>query len=757
MRSLTSIILAVLVFLSVSSARADDGPWSGDWDTTWSDGGAILRLEQQGDAVKGEVELFGARLEGKADGSILTCARSLGGRSATLILMLDADGRSFIGRDDDLGWCSGSKVDPSDTAPPVGLETPRDAAVAFVFSASQARCGLNAWWARAMEAAELSPELTALGRAEQLRQVFAYFDLIDLTTFRVLEITKQPSADEVVVPLRQLRTGVELPLTLRKSSKGAWHVVIPNQQEQLALSRSLRAVYGSDPPTAQSYRRLGNPRDTMRAFAEGMTRWRGRGRSLALSTLDLTNLPDELRESDGELAAGYLCRILHRVGFAGLQSISNDASNRDPVVLFDHPFGSIVIAPTGPEPSAPWKFTRDTVQSAEELYLATVGLPEGTTVPPGTIPTTAYFQIRDLVTERASWLHRRLFGLEAWQALGSLLLVAIALPLTRLVAVGAFRLTALSSRAITPPPPIMLHALWMLGFFAVVVPISERVGIPHRYLSSIVPVLGTLACAALAVIAWHAATMLCALLMRLAQRTTMRGDDLAVNLLLGCLRIAVVVGAFVGAAYYWSLPATHVLAGLGIGGISVAFASQQTIAQFFGAGVLVGDRPFGVGDWIQCSGGAVGTLSGVVEGVGFRSTRVRSADGSLLSVPNSALAAVTIVNLGRLRPRPASLQLTVTQGATLEGVESFIVKVRARMMTNPSFIADRTAIGVAGIAKDGIQVQCSTSLSVKSDQEEAAARHQFLVDVLSIAQEEGLGLGPQIDQGTSGSASRPAV
>jgi hypothetical protein len=56
----------------------------------------------------------------------------------------------------------------------------------------------------------------------------------------------------------------------------------------------------------------------------------------------------------------------------------------------------------------------------------------------------------------------------------------------------------------------------------------------------------------------------------------------------------------------------------------------------------------------------------------------------------------------------------------------------------------RTTIGVSGIATNGIQIQCAACLAVESDQAESAARHQFLVEVMAVADKEGLGLGPQL-------------
>ena len=350
------------------------------------------------------------------------------------------------------------------------------------------------------------------------------------------------------------------------------------------------------------------------------------------------------------------------------------------------------------------------------------------------------FALREFFGERFPVLLARSIGFEAWQVLMLVVLMTSSIAIGRIIAGVICWALRRITHSIAPMPAPLRDAIWLLCTVAMLYPVSGVLGLPHRYQHEVVPVVGTFVSIAFAIVAWYLVAVLCTLLSRAAGRA----DDLALNLLRGCLRVGVVAGACVAAAYFWSIPATNVLAGLGIGGIGIAFASQQTIAQFFGAGVLVGDRTFGVGDWIQCSGGLAGTFSGVVEGVGFRSTRIRSADGSVLTVPNAALAAVTIVNFGRQRPRPISLQITVTQGATLERVERLTTTLRERMSANPAFLAGSVAIGVAGIVRDGILVQCNAYSAAKTDQEEADARHAFLVEVMALADEQGLGLGPQL-------------
>ena len=744
---IVSGVLASLLASTASFARSVDH-WSGVWDVSWRDGGAHMQLVQEGASVKGEIPLFGSRIEATVDGKRLSGQRIEGQRVYALALTLGADGRSFVGRDDIEGWCTGVRLETVDPPEAPRLATPRDALATFIRAATFARMGVDEQWTIASKAAQFTPATLALPPSARLGLLRAYFDLVDLTTFELEQIPDACMTDELTAELRQSGSDAPLPVTLRRdTSTGNWHVAVPDEDVIVAARKPLLARYGAGPPTEQSFLRLASARDAMRTFLEGMANWDARGRSQALSALDLRSIPEALQEADGELAAGFLCRTLYRIGFTGLQSISNDPKDRDPVVLFEHPMGSIVIAPTGPEADAPWKFTDATVDAIPRLARFLATMPAAGSPPQEVIPSTTFFEISSEIDRRAPKLQARILGFALWQLIALGLAIATAVAVARLVAAVLVEFLQRKTGSVAPLPPWTRTALVIPIAIGALYALPSILGVPHRVVHAVLPVAGSIATIALGLVAWHLVTVGCSMLLRRVQRATSATDVLGMNLLLGCLRVGILVTGFIGVAYWWSIPGTHVLAGLGIGGLGIAFASQQTIAQFFGAGVIVGDRPFRVGDWIQCAGSPAGTLSGVVESVGLRSTRLRSTDGSSLSVPNSALATSTITNLGRRRPRVATLQVTVAEGATLEKVERFIAALRQRIASNPVFLEGRTTVGVSGIAKDGIQVQCTAWFDVLSDQQETDARHALLVDILSLAAAEGLGLGPQFVRG----------
>src|ERR1700683_5314182 len=89
----------------------------------------------------------------------------------------------------------------------------------------------------------------------------------------------------------------------------------------------------------------------------------------------------------------------------------------------------------------------------------------------------------------------------------------------------------------------------------------------------------------------------------------------------------------------WGYNTATLVAGLGVGGIAIALAAQQTLANVFGGVSIIGDRPVGIGEF-----GKFGDLTGTVEDIGMRSTRIRTLNRTVVSVPNSSFAGYNLEN-----------------------------------------------------------------------------------------------------------------
>ncbi len=149
-----------------------------------------------------------------------------------------------------------------------------------------------------------------------------------------------------------------------------------------------------------------------------------------------------------------------------------------------------------------------------------------------------------------------------------------------------------------------------------------------------------------------------------------------INFLRKVVKTIVIVIALLSILDNMGANVNAILASLGIGGMALAFASQDTIANFFGSVSIIIDRPFIVGDWIK-------TLSyeGNVEVIGFRSTRVRTFDKTLVTIPNSILAKESVENFSRMPTRRVVDVIGLTYSTTAKQLEDIIPEIRTTILS----------------------------------------------------------------------------
>jgi MscS family membrane protein len=212
-------------------------------------------------------------------------------------------------------------------------------------------------------------------------------------------------------------------------------------------------------------------------------------------------------------------------------------------------------------------------------------------------------------------------------ALVNRVLVAIVRPLWRRFAADATR----PITSVLPlPAQLLIFALasqWLLPAF----PLSLRV---RQFCSSAAGALAIVAVVSLLII-------LNAELERVLQRRISRSDPTAITALLRVLRrvidVAYVVAGLGVMLRHFGVDATPALAGVGVGGIAVALAAQKTLENLIAGASLIFDQAVKVGDFLK-----FGEVAGTVEHIGLRSTRIRTPDRTVVSIPNGQIAGATL-------------------------------------------------------------------------------------------------------------------
>ena len=141
------------------------------------------------------------------------------------------------------------------------------------------------------------------------------------------------------------------------------------------------------------------------------------------------------------------------------------------------------------------------------------------------------------------------------------------------------------------------------------------------------------------------------------------------------------------------------VAGIGIGGIIVTLAAQDTAKNIFGGIVLFIDKPFNVGDWIQTP-----NYEGTVEDMTFRTTRIRNFENSVVNIPNSTIADSAIINWSKMEKRRYKFSLSFPLDTTAEQMEMISNRIREMLINEPQVIDDDIIISFENITDNGLSL-----------------------------------------------------
>jgi MscS family membrane protein len=174
------------------------------------------------------------------------------------------------------------------------------------------------------------------------------------------------------------------------------------------------------------------------------------------------------------------------------------------------------------------------------------------------------------------------------------------------------------------------------------------------------------------------------------------------------------------------------LTGLGVAGLAASLAAQDALKSFFSTLLLIGERSFKIGDQIAVAG-----LEGVVEQVGFRATRLRTADGSLLTVPNSTIASAAIDNLTTKAFSRFKASLLVNYDTAPERILALRDRIRTWLMKHPHVSHDKVNVSVNRLTENGVEVTLNLHLADVSGAAERDLKEEINCEVLRLCNGEG--------------------
>jgi len=207
------------------------------------------------------------------------------------------------------------------------------------------------------------------------------------------------------------------------------------------------------------------------------------------------------------------------------------------------------------------------------------------------------------------------------------------------------------------------------------------------------------------------------------------------SLMLLLQRMVKVVVIFAGAVLVLNTVGfnlTTVLAGVGIGGIAVAFAAQKTLENLFGGVSVLGDEAIRVGDVCR-----FGTTVGTVEDIGLRSTRVRTVERVELSIPNGSLATMNIENLSQRDKFLFNNTIGLRGDSTRDQLLFCLAEIRKLFYAHPKIEADGARIRLVGFGESSFDLEIFCYIKTTNAAEFIAIREDILLRIMEIVESSG--------------------
>jgi MscS family membrane protein len=180
---------------------------------------------------------------------------------------------------------------------------------------------------------------------------------------------------------------------------------------------------------------------------------------------------------------------------------------------------------------------------------------------------------------------------------------------------------------------------------------------------------------------------------------------------------------------------TALLAGLGLGGIAVALAAQKSLENLFGGLTLFLDRPVRVGSFCR-----FGDRLGQVEEIGLRSTRVRTLDRTLVTVPNSQFANMELENFGSQDKMWFHPTLAVRWNTPPDHLRSILAGLRELLTKHPRLEHETVRVWLNGFGSFSLNVSFSAYVLTSSFEEYFAVSEQLQLAMLDVLAEHGSGI-----------------
>lgn len=180
---------------------------------------------------------------------------------------------------------------------------------------------------------------------------------------------------------------------------------------------------------------------------------------------------------------------------------------------------------------------------------------------------------------------------------------------------------------------------------------------------------------------------------------------------------------------------TGIAAGLGIGSIIISLAAQDTVKSLLSGVVIFTDKPFEIGDWVQ-----IGQFQGTVIDISFRSTRIKSYDNSIITIPNSVVTTEYVINWNKLKSRRFDCVLNLDKETSVEKTKKLISQIKLVLKENPKVKSDTVEVFFNDICSYSNDIKIYLYINEISYTKFSKIKEDIYYDLIELLEKENIEL-----------------
>ena len=214
----------------------------------------------------------------------------------------------------------------------------------------------------------------------------------------------------------------------------------------------------------------------------------------------------------------------------------------------------------------------------------------------------------------------------------------------------------------------------------------------------------------------------------LAKTTVSKMDDQVLPIIRQIVKIIIITGAVIKILILLNINVTALIAGVSIGGLALALAAQDTVKNLIGSLMIFIDKPFQVDDWVE-----IDNMAGTVIEVGFRSTRIKQLDTSIIAIPNGIISNKALTNKGLRVFRLFETTIGVTYDTPRLYLQYFIEGLR-KIAVKHEFISENYYIYLKNLGDFSINILFRVYLKTNDYKQELALKEEITFLIMELAE-----------------------